>query len=103
MAKSPLNISLDLASESKKDAKERILVQNSAANQFVGAKNFFNQANVWVDAEFRNEARLPETTIKFGSDEYFELIRKERALAKYFALGEQVVVVHNNRVYRVTE
>ena len=89
--------------DKKKDARERIMVDNSSANQFVGAKNFFNQANVWVDAEFTNERRLPETNVKFGSDEYYALLNREKVLAQYFALGEEVVVVHNNRVYRVTK
>lgn len=92
-----------LVEDKKKDARERILVDNSASNQFVGSKNFFNQTNVWVDSEFKNEAKLPETNVKFGSDAYFELIKKERELAQYFALGEEVVVVFNNRVYRVTK
>lgn len=89
--------------DEKKDKAERILIGNSTANQFVGSKNFFNQTNVWVDADFKNEAKLPETNVKFGSDAYFELIKKERELAQYFALGEEVVVVWNNRVYRVTK
>jgi len=97
------NASLDSASEKKKDARERVIVDNSAANQFVGSKNFFNQASVWVDAEFKNESRLPETNVKFGSEEYYALLNKEKVLAQYFALGEQVVVVYNNRVYRVTK
>ena len=97
------NMSLDGTSEKKKDAKERILVQNSATNQFVGAKNFFNQENVWVDSDYQSNSRLPETNVKFASDEYFDLIRKEKGLAQYFALGEEVVVVYNNRIYRVTK
>lgn len=88
--------------DKKKDVKERILIQNSTTNQFVGSKNFFNQANVWVDSEFKNEAKLPETNVKFASDEYFALIARNRELAQYFALGEEVVVVLNGRVYRVT-
>ncbi|MDI1242135.1 MAG: VIT domain-containing protein [bacterium] len=97
------NVSLDGASEKKKEARERILVDNSMANQFVGAKNFFNQSNVWVDAEFKKDRRLPETNVKFGSEEYFALLNKERVLAQYFALGEEVVVVYNSRVYLVTK
>lgn len=89
--------------DKKKDARERIMVDNSTTNQFVGSKNFFNQSNVWVDAEFTNERRLPETNVKFGSEEYYALLSKEKVLAQYFALGEEVVVVHNNRVYRVTK
>ncbi len=92
-----------LAEDKKKDANERILVQNSATNQFVGAKNFFNQSNVWVDADYQANTRLPETNVKFASDEYFDLIRKEKGLAQYFALGEEVVVVYNNHIYRVTK
>lgn len=92
-----------VAEDKKKDARERIMVDNSATNQFVGAKNFFNQADVWVDADFSNERRLPETNVKFGSEEYFALLNREKVLAQYFALGEEVVVVHNNRVYRVTK
>ena len=92
-----------VAEDKKKDARERIMVDNSATNQFVGAKNFFNQANVWVDADFSNERRLPETNVKFGSEEYFALLNREKVLAQYFALGEEVVVVHNDRVYRVTK
>ena len=45
----------------------------------------------------------PEVSVKFGSDEYFALIKREVGLAQYFALGQQVVVVWNNKVYRVTE
>jgi len=92
-----------LAEDKKKDKSERILVDNSSTNQFVGAKNFFNQSNVWIDADFKNEAKLPETNVKFGSEEYFALITKERELAQYFALGEEVVVVLKGRVYRVTK
>ena len=89
--------------DKKKDARERIMVDNSAANQFVGSKNFFNQSNVWVDSEFSTERRLPETNVKFGSEEYYSLLNREKVLAQYFALGEEVVVVYQNRVYRVTK
>jgi Ca-activated chloride channel family protein len=67
----------------------------------VGGKTFYQRDGVWFDAEFREEARLAETTLQFGSDEYFALIRREPQLAKFFALGERVVVVFKDRVYRV--
>jgi hypothetical protein len=57
---------------------------------------------VWVDTEFATDKQLPETKVKFGSEEYYELIKRERELAKYLAIGDEVVVVWNNRVYRVT-
>jgi Ca-activated chloride channel homolog len=67
----------------------------------IGSKTFYLRDGVWTDAEFRAEARLPETTLSFGSDEYFALLRRERRLVEFFALGERVVVVFNSRVYRV--
>lgn len=92
-----------IAEDKKKDRNERILVDNSSINQFVGTKNFFNQSNVWVDSDLRNESKLPETVVKFGSDEYFALVAREPELGQYFSLGEEVVVVLKGRVYRVTK
>ncbi|MGH9970037.1 MAG: VIT and vWA domain-containing protein [Pyrinomonadaceae bacterium] len=68
----------------------------------IGGKTFYLREGVWTDAEFKAEARLPETTLKFGSDEYFAVLKQKRRLADFFALGERVVVVFEGRVYRVT-
>lgn len=86
-----------------KDESEQIVLRNTAQNQFVANKNFTNQSNVWVDSDYQADARLPEVTIKFASDEYFRLIATERGIAQYLALGEQVVLVWRGRVYRVTQ
>ena len=67
----------------------------------VGGKTFYLREGVWTDADFKPEAKLAETALAFGSEEYFALLKREPKLAPYFALGEQVVVVFNNRVYRV--
>jgi hypothetical protein len=92
-----------IAADEKDDAEKQVLVQNSNVSQFIGNKNFQNQNNVWVDSESLNNTKLPEVLVKFGSDEYFALIKREAGLAQYFSLGQQVVVVWNNKVYRVTE
>jgi len=86
-----------------KAAEKQVLVQNSVSSQFVGNKNFQNQNNVWVDADFTEKTKLPEINVKFGSNEYFDLVKDQRDLAQYFALGQQIVVVWNNKVYRVTQ
>jgi len=67
----------------------------------VGGKTFYLREGVWVDSEFREEARLPETRLSFGSEEYFALAARAPELARYLALGERVLVVHGGRVYRV--
>jgi Ca-activated chloride channel family protein len=67
----------------------------------VGGKTFYLIEGVWTDSEFKTEAKLPETVLKFGSDEYFDLLKQHPQLASYFALSERVVVVFEGRVYRV--
>jgi Ca-activated chloride channel family protein len=67
----------------------------------VGGKTFYLRDGVWTDAEFKADARKPETALSFGSDEYFALLKSEPRLAEFFALGERVVVVYQGRVYRV--
>jgi Ca-activated chloride channel homolog len=92
-----------VATEEKREADKEILIRNTAQNQFVANKNFINQSNVWVDAEFRPELRQTEINLKFGSEEYFAALDREKELAQWFALGEEVVVVWKNKVYRVTK
>ncbi|MBA2527637.1 MAG: hypothetical protein H0V18_17925 [Pyrinomonadaceae bacterium] len=74
----------------------------SSAVRTVGDKTFYLREGVWTDAEFKQEARLPETTMKFGSDDYFALLKQKPRLADFFALGERIVVVFEGKVYRIT-
>jgi Ca-activated chloride channel family protein len=68
----------------------------------VGAKTFYLENNMWIDSEFKEEAKLKEIKLTFASNEFFDLIAKETALAQFFALGEQVVVVWKGSIYRIT-
>jgi len=67
----------------------------------VEGRTFYLIDGVWTDSEFKTEAKLPETVLVFGSDEYFALLKQNPKLASYFSLGERVVVVLDGRVYRV--
>jgi Ca-activated chloride channel homolog len=78
------------------------VLRAEAGAQKVGDKTFYLREGVWVDSEFKTEAKLPETALAFGSDEYFELLKREPQLARFFSLGERVVVVYKGRVYRVS-
>ena len=72
------------------------------AVQRVADKTFYLIDGVWTDSEFKAESHLPETTLVFGSDAYFGLLKQNPKLGSYFSLGERVVVVFEGRVYRVT-
>jgi Ca-activated chloride channel family protein len=93
--------------QSKRDRaqQEVVRVENdppSSAVRKVGEKTFYLRDGVWVDAEFKTEAKLPETALDFGGEEYFALLKREPQLARFFSLGERVVVVYKRRVYRVS-
>ncbi|HEX8194735.1 MAG TPA: VIT and VWA domain-containing protein [Pyrinomonadaceae bacterium] len=81
---------------------EQIFINQNVAQQ-VGTKTFYQQSGFWQDAEFKPETKLPEIKVQFASDEYFTLLTQEKELAQFFALGEQVVVVHKGKVYRVVK
>ncbi|HEX2080042.1 MAG TPA: VWA domain-containing protein, partial [Longimicrobium sp.] len=80
---------------------DEVVVTEATTVQRVGSKTFHLRAGVWTDAEITPETRLPETAVTFGTDEYFALIGRIPALAQYLALGEQVAVIHEGRIYRV--
>lgn len=75
--------------------------EQSAAIRTAGGKTFYLRDDVWTDSEFKAGTSLPETAVKFGSDEYFALLKQQPKLAAFFALGERVVVVLDGKVYRV--
>jgi Ca-activated chloride channel family protein len=74
----------------------------SSAVKNSGGKTFYLVDGVWTDSEFKTGSKLPATTIKFGSDEYFELLKRQPKLGAFFSLGERVIVVFEGRVYSVT-
>ncbi|MCA1568019.1 MAG: VIT and VWA domain-containing protein [Acidobacteria bacterium] len=83
------------------DEDDEAMKVASGVMRKVAGKTFYLRDGVWTDADFKAGASLPETTLVFGSDAYFELLKRERKLAEFFALGERVVVVYKGHVYRV--
>jgi Ca-activated chloride channel family protein len=69
----------------------------------IGIKTFYLESGVWIDSEFKEAAKLSEIKLKFASNEFFDLIAKEKELAQYFSLGTKVVVVWKGKVYRVVD
>ncbi len=96
-----LQSNITVSEEDKK--ADSVYLKNTTKNQFIGTKNFINDNGNWIDTAYKKEDKLPEITVKFASNEFFELINKEKALAKYLSIGKQVVVVWKNKVYRITE
>ncbi len=62
-------------------------------------KVFWWKDGRWIDTAAGNG--MPSTSILFLSDEYFEQVRKDDQLAKYFAIGPTVTVEHHGTVFAV--
>ena len=75
----------------------------SSAIRTAGGKTFYLREGIWTDSEFKADSTLPQTTVKFGSDEYFTLLKQKPHLAEFFSLGERVIVIFEGRIYRVDE
>jgi Ca-activated chloride channel family protein len=117
MSKAPGSVSATVpvtsgadAVKASKDAREQQNVTIDGADdeivktgmvKKIGIKTFYQDNGVWTDSELQTAAKLPEVKLKFASEEYFNLLKQEKDLAKYFALGEQVVVVWKGKIYRV--
>jgi Ca-activated chloride channel family protein len=69
----------------------------------VGNKTFYLEGGVWTDSEFKEDSKLREFLITFGSDDYFNIVTKDPELAKLLSLGDQVIVVWKGSVYRIVK
>lgn len=74
----------------------------SSAIRTAGGKTFYLRDSIWTDSEFKAGSKLAETVVKFGSDDYFALLKREPRLAQFLSLGEQVIVIFEGKIYRVT-
>ena len=73
----------------------------SSTIRTAGGKTFYLRDGIWTDSEFKTGSALPVTVVKFGSDEYFNLLKQKPRLGEFFSLGERVIVILEGKVYRV--
>jgi len=79
-----------------KDANEQAGVKS------VEDKTFYLKNGFWTDSSFDSRSGKPEL-ISFGSQQYFDLMRKVPGISKYLAVGKQVILVYKGHVYKITE
>jgi Ca-activated chloride channel family protein len=68
----------------------------------VDDKTFYLQNGIWTDSTFVDKDLKNAHTVAFGSDAYFKLIHETPALAKYLAIGKQVLVIYKGQCYQIT-
>lgn len=92
-----------LEKKARADNKDKGL--DSVATRTVGGKTFYDRGGTWTDADAEAEGASSARTVTVAarSAAYFELLAKDPALARYFALGTRVTVAKNGVIYKVVE
>ncbi|PWT94495.1 MAG: hypothetical protein C5B53_13040 [Candidatus Melainabacteria bacterium] len=73
----------------------------SGAVKTVADKTFYLRGDVWVESAIDAAKQAHAKVIPFASKEYFDLIRTSPAIAKYLAIGQQVMLEFNGQVYKI--
>lgn len=73
----------------------------SAELRYVGNKTFFMRDDFWVDTEYAGDE--VEVRVEFAGDVYFGLLKNNEKLGQYFAIGKNLVVSTDGKVYIVSE
>ena len=79
-------------------------VQNLAGGiQNVRGRAFYNNSNVWIDANVQTVKNQNVNRIQFNSSEYFKLLSENPDAIDYLALGQNVRFVMNNEIIEIFE
>jgi Ca-activated chloride channel family protein len=78
---------------------ERGVDNETAEIKLVANKAFVLREGIWTDTSYDPQHMSP-TRLQFGSSAYFALLGEHPQWARYFAVGEQVIVVLDGTVYQ---
>jgi hypothetical protein len=90
-------VDLSTAIETYKRSESRM--EDAARVRRAEGKVFYLVGGVWVDGAYREGG--VEEKVAFGSEAYFELLKRLPALRPFFALGEKIVVRFDDVTYVV--
>ncbi len=73
------------------------------AVKVVGGRTFFQNGAVWTDAGAQGRAALKRRQVRFGGEEYFELLAGNRGIAAFLALGNNLDVVVDDTLVQIRD
>ncbi|MCX7030607.1 MAG: VIT domain-containing protein [Spirochaetes bacterium] len=78
--------------------------QNYATQvRVVNGRAFYQNGDLWTDSTAQSDAKLKNRQVRFGSDEYFTLLKRYPRAAAWFSLGSNIDVVVDDTLYQVRE
>ena len=82
--------------------QQEMLANNEDASSDVKSvedKTFYLRNGVWVDSAYNDKSK-PEV-ITFGTDQYFDLLHNNPGIAKYLAVGKEVIFIFKGHTYKI--
>ena len=73
--------------------------ETPAGVKSVEDKTFYLRNGIWVDSSYTDKSN-PEV-ITFGTDKYFDLLHNNPGIAKYLAVGKEVIFEFNGHTYKI--
>jgi len=67
--------------------------------KIVDDKTFFMHNGVWTDSAVSD--KLKPQVITFGTDQYFDLLHNNPGIARYLAVGKEVIFVFKGHTYKI--
>jgi len=72
-------------------------------SRFAGGKSFFQNGEKWIDAEVQKQPNAKRVQVKFGSDEYFELLKQQPQSRIWLAQGRRVEFLLGSTIYEIVD
>ena len=69
----------------------------------VNGRAFYQNGTVWTDSTAQGKKALRQRQIRFGSADYFDLLKKNPATASWLALGSNVDIVVDDTLVSIRE
>ena len=79
------------------------LAEYSDQNRYVSGRTFYLHDDIWIDEQVQQHPKAPKTSLEFGSQEYYKLLSDHPEARPWLALGPQVTVLLNDRIYEIRE
>jgi Ca-activated chloride channel family protein len=88
--------------ESKEESAGRAdSAQPSARN--ISGKTFYLNDGIWIDSEAQQLKDIKPIKIKFGSEEYFDLLKAHDKAQQWLSVGTRCQIVIEGKLYEITE
>ena len=85
------------------DTSESRLVRYAQQSKYVSGKTFFQNNSQWIDSAIQKSPDATRVRVQLGSDEYFALLRSHPEASAWLALGVNVQLLLDGKIYEIAE